>query len=61
MLKALRKSSKGKKMKVIVLTNLDPGPDLIEKTIQNQPTYYLVKSDTKLSELKEKIKEVLSF
>lgn len=59
MLHELRLNEKGKNMKVIVLTNLDPNPDLIEKTISGQPTYYLIKSDTKLSELISKIEEII--
>lgn len=59
MLHELRKTEKGKLMKVIVLTNLDPNPDLIKKTIADQPTYYLIKSDTKLSELTAKIEELI--
>jgi len=59
MLHELRKDEKGKLMKVIILTNLDPNPELIQKTITDQPTYYLIKSDTKLSELTAKIEELI--
>lgn len=59
MLHELRKKEGSKKTKVIVLTNLEPDTNLIHKSVEDQPIYYLVKSDTKLSELIAKVKELI--
>ncbi len=59
MLHELRKDSYGKSVKIIVLTNLEPNDELIKKVIDNKPSYYLVKSDIKLTDLLDKIKELL--
>ncbi len=59
MLHELRKDPKGAKMPVIVLTNFDPDEEMVRKTIEDKPAYYFIKSDIKLSELSEKIKELI--
>lgn len=60
MLDLLRSKKWGKKMKVVILTNLEPDDKIIEKVITDEPSYYFVKSDIKFSELLKKIKELLS-
>ncbi|MBI5127382.1 response regulator [Candidatus Roizmanbacteria bacterium] len=61
MLKKLRESGNyGKTVRVIVLTNLDANDKIIQNVIQTQPTYYLIKSNVKLEEIIEKVKEVMS-
>lgn len=62
MLKKLREESAwGKTVPVIVLTNLSPDTQEINQAIaENEPAYYLVKSDISLNELMEKAKEILS-
>jgi two-component system alkaline phosphatase synthesis response regulator PhoP len=55
----LRKDAWGKGAKVIVLTNLEPDKDILDKVLVNKPALYLVKSNIKLSELKGKILNVL--
>ena len=60
MLDLLRKNSYGKTAKVIFLTNIEPDDKIIQKVLEDQPTYYLIKSDIKLVELIEKIKDVLA-
>lgn len=60
MLKLLRKEESGKKTKVIMLTNLEPDTKIIGDVVSDQPSYYFIKSDAKLSELFEKIKELLA-
>ncbi len=51
----------GKNVPVIFLTNLSAGEEEIMKAIiKDQPAYYLVKSDWKLSDVVEKIKERIS-
>lgn len=51
----------GKKVPIILLTNLSPDEDRIMKIIaENEPTYYLLKVDWKIGDVIEKIKERLS-
>lgn len=59
MLSLLRKEEKGKKTKVIMLTNLEPDDKIIAEAVEDQPSYYFVKSDIQFDNLLEKIKEVL--
>lgn len=60
MLDELRKDTYGKSAKVIILTNLEPDDKILQKVLEDQPTYYFVKSDIQLAELIEKIKELLT-
>lgn len=51
----------GKKVPIILLTNLSPNEDKIMKRItEDEPTYYLVKSNSPISDVLEKIRERLS-
>jgi len=51
----------GKDVPIILLTNLSPDERKVTRALtKNEPTYYLVKSDWKLSAVVEKIKERLS-
>lgn len=61
MLNLLRKEeeSKGKKTKVIMLTNLEPDDKIIGEVVRDQPTYYFIKSDIQFSDLLDKVKELL--
>lgn len=59
MLHELRKKKEGRNIKVIVLTNLEPDATLIQKSVTDKPIYYLVKSDTKLSDLMAKVDELI--
>lgn len=60
MLKKLRSSGEyGKQVRVIVLTNLDADDKIIQDVVNTQPTYYLIKSNVKLEEIIEKVKDVL--
>jgi len=60
MLDELRKSTYGKTAKAIILTNLEPDDEILRKVLEDQPTYYLMKSDTELSDLVSKIKKLLA-
>lgn len=60
MLGELRKSEFGKRVKVIILTNIEPDDKAIKKVMIDLPTYYPIKSDTKLDELIKTINEVLA-
>ncbi|MBI2613997.1 MAG: response regulator [Candidatus Levybacteria bacterium] len=60
MLQKLREDEWGKKAPVIILTNVTPNANsVINSVLQNEPAYYLVKSDVKLEGILDKIKEVL--
>jgi CheY-like chemotaxis protein len=60
MLQKIRSDEWGKKVPVIILTNLNPSSNsVINSVLKNEPAYYLVKSDVKLEGIVEKIKEVL--
>lgn len=60
MLQKLREDEWGKTAPVIILTNVSPNANsVINSVLQNEPAYYLVKSDVKLEGIVDKIKEVL--
>ena len=58
MLDELRKDAYGKSVKVIILTNIEPDDEILEKVLRDIPTYYFIKSDTELVILIEKIKDL---
>ena len=61
MMGKLRQDKWGKHVPVVVLTNVSADTDATLKAIvAYQPAYYLVKSDVKLEEIVEKIKDVLA-
>lgn len=62
MMDMLRKKNEyGKNVPIILLTNLSPDEEkIMEAVTKNEPAYYLVKSETDLSKLLEKIKERLA-
>lgn len=60
MLQKLRLDEWGKTVPVIILTNVSPNANsVINSVLQNEPAYYLVKSDVKLEGIVGKVKEVL--
>jgi DNA-binding response OmpR family regulator len=59
MLGLLRKEEWGKKMNVIILTNLEPDDKILGNVITDEPSYYFVKSDIQLGELLAKIKNLV--
>lgn len=61
MLHKLREDMWGKKVPVVILTNVSSDTDqVIQSIVENQPSYYFVKSDVKLDEIVNKIKELIS-
>ncbi len=62
MMKKLRQTNEwGKKAPIILLTNLSPNEEKIMKSvIEDEPAYYLVKTEWKMADVIEKIKERLS-
>lgn len=60
MLQKLRLDEWGKKVPVIILTNVSPNANsIINSVLKNEPAYYLVKSDVKLEGIVGKVKDVL--
>lgn len=59
MLKLLRADNWGKDARVIILTNLDPVDGILQGVVEDRPTYYLVKANTKSEEVLERIKEAV--
>jgi two-component system alkaline phosphatase synthesis response regulator PhoP len=63
MMDKLRKENVyGKRVPIVLLSNLSPQEEKIMKCITNtnsEPTYYFVKSDWDLADVLEKIKEIL--
>jgi len=61
--KLRKKNAYGKKVPVVLLSNLSSSEEKIMKTItntKNEPTSYFVKSDWDLDDVVKKIKELLS-
>lgn len=56
----LRKSDWGKKVPVIILTNVNPDDEILQTIMKNKPTYYLVKPEVTLDDIAEKVKNVLN-
>lgn len=59
MLKELRQDPWGKTVPTIILTNLNANDKIIQEITENQPAYYLMKTNAVPSEVVDKIKEVL--
>lgn len=59
MLDLLRQQEGTKKTKVIILTNLEPDAKIIDAVVNDEPSYYFVKSDIEFNDLLGKIKELL--
>jgi len=62
MMKKLRKENDwGKKVPIILLTNLTGDDEKINQAItENEPAYYIVKSNWKINDLIEKVRERLN-
>jgi CheY-like chemotaxis protein len=60
MLAELRKTEFGKTVKIIMLTNLAPSPDIIKQTATDKPVSYFIKVNTNLGDLKKKVDELLA-
>ncbi|HET7099389.1 MAG TPA: response regulator [Patescibacteria group bacterium] len=58
MLTKLRKSNYGKTANVIILTNLEPDDEILRSVLEDQPTYYLMKSDIHITDLINKINKL---
>lgn len=59
MMKKLREDNWGKNVSIILLTNLSATEEIVTGIVEDRPFYYLVKSDWKINDVIEKVKEVL--
>ncbi len=55
----LRQDKWGKNASIIILTNLDTNNERLAGIVADQPSYYLIKANTPLEKVLEKIQEVL--
>lgn len=58
-LRKLREDVWGKNASIIILTNYDTNDPILHAVVIDQPSYYLIKSDTPLEKVLEKAREVL--
>ncbi|MFZ2205108.1 MAG: response regulator [Minisyncoccia bacterium] len=59
MLKQLRSSGDwGKKVPVIMLTNIDPNENIMKDVVESEPSFYFLKSETSPTTIIEKLKEI---
>jgi len=60
MMKQLRVNNEwGRKVPIIILTNLTADDQIMKDVVESEPSYYLVKSDHTIAEVVEKVKESL--
>lgn len=59
MMHKLREDQWGKSASIIILTNYDANDERLYGIVADQPSYYLIKADTSLEKLLEKIQVVL--
>lgn len=61
MMKKLRQQNEwGLKVKIILLTNLSADERIMKGIVENEPSYYFVKSDWKITDVIEKVKKLLN-
>lgn len=61
MMKKLREENEwGKNVSIILLTNLSATDQIISGIVEDEPSYYLVKSDWKIEDVVKKVRERLS-
>jgi|SRR3989344_1378977 len=58
-MKRLRQDSWGKNVPLILLTRMEPDDQMLQEIIESKPTYYLVKSNYKIEDVVNKVKEKL--
>jgi len=60
MMKKLRAHSEwGRKVQIILLTNLSADEKIMQGIVEDEPSYYFVKSDWKIPDVMEKVREML--
>jgi len=59
MMEKLREDEWGKKVPIIILTNLNPDDKTLNEIMASGPSYYFIKSKWQLEDLTEKVKKEL--
>ena len=59
MMKKLRKDAWGKRVPIVLLTNLSFDDERMRDVVEYQPAFYLVKSEWRLEDIVKKVKECL--
>jgi CheY-like chemotaxis protein len=59
-LKKIRDHQDTQNIPVIILTNLNPTDEMLNVINTEQPAYYLIKSNTQIDDLADKVKTVLN-
>ncbi len=59
MMEKLREDEWGKKVPIIILTNLNPDDKTLNEIMASGPAYYFIKSKWQLEDLTEKVKKEL--
>jgi CheY-like chemotaxis protein len=61
MINKLRESGDyGKKVKVLMLSNLDPNDKILPTMLKTEPAYYFIKANTSLEDLANKVKDIIT-
>ena len=55
----IRENNAGRTLPLIILTNINPDDEILQKITENKPAYYLIKPEVTLDDIAEKIKNVL--
>ncbi|PIR83654.1 hypothetical protein COU18_03155 [Candidatus Kaiserbacteria bacterium CG10_big_fil_rev_8_21_14_0_10_51_14] len=58
-LKNMRASAWGKKIPVIILTNVSPDDQIMEGIVRDGPSYYIIKAETSMDDIVAKVKTTL--
>jgi len=56
----LRRDEWGKSVPIIILTNVEPEGKILTGVAEDNPAYYMIKSDVKAEEIVAKVHEILS-
>ena len=55
----IRQTDIGKTLPLVILTNINPDDEILQRIMENKPAYYLVKPEVTLDDIAKKIKNVL--
>ena len=55
----IRQDVWGKTVPIIILTNYEANDKMVSKIMEDKPVFYLIKSNTKLESVVDKVKEIL--
>lgn len=55
----IRQSDKGKNLPLVILTNINPDDEILQRIMENKPAYYLIKPEVTLDDIVKKVKTIL--